>query len=425
MAKKKARSYNPNTVLIQGQRDVAQAQAARNTAAGIGFNKGFTTAVISGIEEQEKSKAQMDAYASMIKTPDNIMTVDAANRPEILKFVQQTRAKVVELAKGYKATNDQNLLDAIQMEKAKIGNLNNQLMGFANEQKQYMMASDKNQIARGKSFDYKKYDSVYSKNSTLNIDPDGNLGFITDGVYDKWGDMSGKWNVNNNVWGSTMLKFDSAIVGNAKKGAGFDGQGIKNNMTELFKQMGPEEVQVALEQDVTGDAYENLSFESIWSSGGMDPKFYKGFEGFKNKDGTYKSDWMFDDNNVREATRLMSDYTTDVLKTRHDASYVDPNQRRQQERITPDYIQESRAKVKEVDSVVKGGITKESLESITISSKLRSTIQENEDGTFSILDSRNQERIIDPKKPEEARQILYGLAGVRSADKSTINMSKL
>ena len=289
-------------------------------------------------------------------------------------------------------------------------------MGFANGQKNYMIASDKNQIARGKSFDYKKYDSVFSENSKVNIDPDGNLGFITDGVYDKWVDMDGRWNVNNNIWGSSMLKLDSAIVSNAKKGAGFDAQGIKNNVMELFKQMGPEEIQVAVEQDVTGDAYENLSFESIWSSGGMDPKYYKGFEGFKNKDGSYNSDWMFDDNNAREATRLMSDYTTDVLKTRHDANYVDPNQRRQQ--YTPEYIQESRAKVKEVDNVIKSGITKESLESITISSKLRSTIQENEDGTFSILDSRNQERIIDPKKPEEARQILYGLAEVRSADKS-------
>ena len=414
MAKK--RSYNPNTVLIQGQRDVAQSIAMRNSASGTGFAKGFTNAVLSGIEEQEKSKAQMDAFNSVIKSPENITAVNAANRPEILKFVRQTRAKVVDLLKAHKATGDQGILDEVEIEKAKIVNLNNQLMGFANGQKNYMMASDKNQIARGKSFDYKKYDSVFSENSKVNIDPDGNLGFITDGVYDKWVDMDGRWNVNNNIWGSSMLKLDSAIVSNAKKGAGFDAQGIKNNVMELFKQMGPEEIQVAVEQDVTGDAYENLSFESIWSSGGMDPKYYKGFEGFKNKDGSYNSDWMFDDNNAREATRLMSDYTTDVLKTRHDANYVDPNQRRQQ--YTPEYIQESRAKVKEVDNVIKSGITKESLESITISSKLRSTIQENEDGTFSILDSRNQERIIDPKKPEEARQILYGLAEVRSADKS-------
>ena len=414
MAKK--RSYNPNTVLIQGQRDVAQSIAMRNSASGTGFAKGFTDSILSGIEEQEKSKAKMDAYASMIKTPDNIMMVDEANRPEILKFVQQTRAKVVDLAKGYEASKDQNLLDEIQMEKAKIVNLNNQLMGYTTEAKEYMMASDKNQVARGKSFDYKKYDNIYSKNSAFNIDSDGNLGFITDGVYDKWNDMSGKWNVNNNIWGSATLKLDSAIVSNAKKGAGFDAQGIKNNVMELFKQMGPEEIQVAVEQDVTGDAYENLSFESIWSSGGMDPKYYKGFESFKNKDGSYNSDWMFDDNNAKEATRLMSDYTTDVLKTRHDANYVDPNQRRQQ--YTPEYIQESRAKVKEVDDVVKAGVTKENLYNITIKSNLRREITENEDGTFTIWAANGDAVDIDPKKPEEARQILYGLAGVRSADKS-------
>tara|TARA_Y100001973_G_scaffold32193_1_gene48565 strand:- start:950 stop:2221 length:1272 start_codon:yes stop_codon:yes gene_type:complete len=414
MAKK--RSYNPNTVLIQGQRDVAQSIAMRNSAGGTGFAKGFTNAVLSGIEEQEKSKAQMDAFNSVIKSPENITAVNAANRPEILKFVRQTRAKVVDLLKAHKATGDQGILDEVEIEKAKIVNLNNQLMGFANGQKNYMMASDKNQIARGKSFDYKKYDSVFSENSKVNIDPDGNLGFITDGVYDKWVDMDGRWNVNNNIWGSSMLKLDSAIVSNAKKGAGFDAQGIKNNVTELFKQMGPEEIQVAVEQDVTGDAYENLSFESIWSSGGMDPKYYKGFESFKNKDGSYNSDWMFDDNNAREATRLMSDYTTDVLKTRHDANYVDPNQRRQQ--YTPDYIQESRAKVKEVDDVVKAGVTKENLYNITIKSNLRREITENEDGTFTIWAANGDAVDIDPKKPEEARQILYGLAGVRSADKS-------
>tara|TARA_R100000458_G_scaffold14032_1_gene11842 strand:+ start:308 stop:1579 length:1272 start_codon:yes stop_codon:yes gene_type:complete len=414
MAKK--RSYNPNTVLIQGQRDVAQSIAMRNSASGTGFAKGFTNAVLSGIEEQEKSKAQMDAFNSVIKSPENITAVNAANRPEILKFVRQTRAKVVDLLKAHKATGDQGILDEVEIEKAKIVNLNNQLMGFANGQKNYMMASDKNQIARGKSFDYKKYDSVFSENSKVNIDPDGNLGFITDGVYDKWVDMDGKWNVNNNIWGSSMLKLDSAIVSNAKKGAGFDAQGIKNNVMELFKQMGPEEIQVAVEQDVTGDAYENLSFESIWSSGGMDPKYYKGFESFKNKDGSYNSDWMFDDNNAREATRLMSDYTTDVLKTRHDANYVDPNQRRQQ--YTPEYIQESRAKVKEVDDVVKAGVTKENLYNITIKSNLRREITENEDGTFTIWAANGDAVDIDPKKPEEARQKLYGLAGVRSADKS-------
>ena len=65
MAKK--RSYNPNTVLIQGQRDVAQARAAKSLAGGTGFAKGFTNAVLSGIEEQEKSKAQMDAFNSVRK----------------------------------------------------------------------------------------------------------------------------------------------------------------------------------------------------------------------------------------------------------------------------------------------------------------------------------------------------------------------
>jgi len=86
--------------------------------------------------------------------------------------------------------------------------------------------------------------------------------------------------------------------------------------------MGAEEVQVALEQDVTGDAYENLSFENIWANGKMDPSYYQGYEAFKNTDGTYQTDWMFDDNNTRQASNLMARYTTDVLQNRHDDNFV-------------------------------------------------------------------------------------------------------
>lgn len=326
MAKKQQSrlSYGPNLGLVGGAKAVAESEAAMTSAGGMAFGANFSKAIISGIEEQEKSKAKIDAYASEIKLPDNIMKVDNSNRPQIMDFVKQTRAKVVELAKKYELTKDRNILDEIQMEKAKVFNLNEQLNGFATDQKQYMVASDKGLLARGKSFNYKKYDDIYSKNSALSIDNDGSIGFTTDGIYEKWSDIGGRYNFKNNTWGTALLKLDQATVRNAAKSGKFDKTGIYNNTLMLFSNMGPEEVQVALEQDVTGDAYENLSFENIWANGKMDPSYYEGYEAFKNADGTYQTKWMFDDDSARQTSNLMARYTTDVLQNRHDDNYVDP-----------------------------------------------------------------------------------------------------
>ena len=324
MAKKQKINYGPNLGLIGGARTLAESESMMTSAGGMAFGAAFSEAIMSGIEEREKSKAQIDAYASEIKLPSNIVKVDASNRPQIMEFIRQTRSNVVELAKKYERTKDQNILDEIQMEKAKVFNLNDQLGGFVADQQQYITASDKQLLARGKSFDYKKYDNIYSKNSTFSIDNDGSIGFTTNGVYEKWSDIGGRWNVNNNIWGTTLLRLDQAVVTNASKGGKFDKTGIYDNSLMLFNNMGAEEVQVALEQDVTGDAYENLSFENIWANGKMDPSYYKGYEAFKNLDGTYQTDWMFDDNNVRQASNLMARYTTDVLQNRHNDNFVNP-----------------------------------------------------------------------------------------------------
>ena len=322
MAKKQKINYGPNLGLIGGAKAVAESEAAMTSAGGMAFGANFSNAIISGIEEQEKSKAKIDAYASEIKLPSNIMKVDASNRPQIMDFVRQTRANVVDLAKKYERTKDRNILDEIQMEKAKVFNLNDQLNAFSTDQKQYMAASDKKLLARGRSFDYKKYDNIYSKNSAFGIDSDGSIGFTTNGTYEKWSDIGGRWNVKNNIWGTSLLKLDQAVVTSASKGGKFDKTGIYNNNLMLFNNMGAEEVQVALEQDVTGDAYENLSFENIWANGKMDPSYYQGYEAFKKSDGTYQTDWMFDDNNTRQASNLMARYTTDVLQNRHDDNFV-------------------------------------------------------------------------------------------------------
>ena len=58
MAKKKARSYGPNTALIQGARDVAQSEALMSMAGGAAFAQTLTSGIQAGIEEQEKTRQQ-------------------------------------------------------------------------------------------------------------------------------------------------------------------------------------------------------------------------------------------------------------------------------------------------------------------------------------------------------------------------------
>mgnify|MGYP003654975799 CR=1 FL=1 len=53
---KRAVSYAPNRTLIQGQKDVAQAEAAADVAGGIAFAQNFTGAIVKGIEEQKKKR---------------------------------------------------------------------------------------------------------------------------------------------------------------------------------------------------------------------------------------------------------------------------------------------------------------------------------------------------------------------------------
>ena len=342
---KKGLSYGPNTALILGQRDVAMSEAARQSAGGMGFTKGLTDSFISAYaydqKQKEESKALVDKYADKIKVPTSAILLTGENRQTALDFTRKKRQQAVDLMQKYiqGGKKDKSILDEIQLIEASVANFGNQVKVYNKESGEYTLANSKNQIARGKSFDYQKYDNVLTNNSSMSIEDNGDLGFTTNGSYDKYVDLTGRWNVNNNIWNKSFLTLDGAVVQNAKKGNKFDATGIQNNISLGLKNMGPEEVQVALETDLTGDddfllkdgkTAGPLSFEAIWSSGGMDPKYYKGFT--PEKGGTYNSDWMFDDNNVNQAIKLFSMYNTDVLNDRHTGNFVqkrsDNNNRR-------------------------------------------------------------------------------------------------
>lgn len=320
--------------LIKGAGDVAKAEGVLSFAGATGFAEGLTTSFKAVFEEKEKSKAIVNAFASSVKTPANITLLDEKNKPKILDFVRQKREEVVELAKAYAKTKDVNLLDEIQMKKSAIINLKNQINNYDEESKKYVIADGKNLIARGKNFEYQKHDLIWTKNSELQIEDDGSLGFTTEFGYDKYSDVTNTWNVNNNTYNTTLLKLDEGVYSNAQRGLSFDRTGTINNLKNFLSQQGPEEVQVALESNITGDDFyvigqddngedivaENKSFEAMWSSGKMNSKFYKDFK--PNKKGEYDSSWMFDDSNSSKAAELLSMYNADVLETRHTDNFV-------------------------------------------------------------------------------------------------------
>ena len=328
MAKKNLYT-GPNPVLVQGAEMVAEAEAMRQTAGGTAFVEGFVGGIMRGIKDKEESKAKVDAYINTIEVPSAITLLDENNKKIALEFFRQKRSEIKDLYQKYEKDKDINILDEIKLKEAAISNFSNQADVFNVDAVEYLSLNEKNQLARGKNFDYKKYDNIFIMNSLMNIEDNGDLGFTTNGEYDKYKNIRGKYNVNNNKWNTAFLTLDNAVVQNAQKGGKFDTVGMQNNFSTGLKNMGTEEVQVALETDMIGDdQFElpngkkagSLSFADIWSSGGMDPKYYKGF--ISEKDGTYNNDWMFDDNNVNQAIKLFSMYNTDVLNDRHIGNFV-------------------------------------------------------------------------------------------------------
>ena len=340
MAKKPL--YSPNLGLISGARNVAEAES-KSFSSGSSLVKGFMGVFQANMLEKEKSKALVDAYASSVKTPDNITLLDEKNKPKVLNFVRNIRNEVIELSKAYAKTRDVNILDEIQMKKASIVNLSNQINGYTNEAKQYIKADRAGQIARGKNFAFEKHDSIWTKNGELNIEANGDLGFTTDSGYDRYNDITNTWNVNNNTYNTALLKIDEGVYGNAQKGGNFDRTGVINNLQSFLSQQGPEEVQVALESNIAGDDRyvigqddkgediyaANLSFEAMWSSGQLNEKFYKGFKPMNEK-GEYDSSWMFQNANVGQAATLLATYNTDVLQTRHTNNFIKKEDRTKQ-----------------------------------------------------------------------------------------------
>jgi len=293
----------------------------------------MTNTIQTGIKEEERRKSVLDAFMTDLGSIQNINILDQDyNKQQVTDFVRGKRAEYAKLADAYHKTKDTNILDKMDAIKFSFNNLNQQLQGLVNERKEYLTAHEKGQLIGlpGDGI----YVDMYTNKSKFSIGGNGDIGFSNNGVYSKFKDVAGKWNVNNNIYKNAFLKLDGGVVARASKGGKFDKVGITNQISSLLSSQGVEEAQVAFKTDVVGDENMiigkdkdgnnilagNLSFESIWSKGGMDPEFYRGYN--KNADGSYDTKWMFENKNSAEGIRLKAMYDAKVLEQRHNNNFV-------------------------------------------------------------------------------------------------------
>jgi len=425
MAKKQSISYGPDSALIRGEADVARSQAMLSSAGGTAFAQGLTGAVISGIQEQEKRNSIRDAYLDDLGGIDNIYKLeDGFNKEQVSAFVRSKKDEYAKAVDCFARTKDQGCREQMEEIKFSFQNLNAQLDAYMNDKIQYNTAYDQGQIVDLKDDD--KYTYMYTNNSDFSIESNGDIGFTSNGKYDRYKDVIGKWNTRQYKTEANALQAFSNATERGERGKNFFRDDVKNAFVYELQQSGTRGIQVMAKTDLTGDNQYvlgkdkdgkpilsgNQSFEAMWNNGYLDEKFYQEIP--KGSD----ISWMDKKENSNLLANMIAEYHTDVANYYHNKGRSVFNTQQLNDRLenikVADYLLESESKASTINNVISRGITLEGLQSITIDPKLSREIQALENGTFQVIDSQGQPTIIDPNKPEQARSILYNLAEVRS-----------
>jgi len=323
---KRAVSYAPNQALIKGQGDVAQSKAAADVAGGIAFAENFTGAIVKGIQEQEKRDAIREAYLDDLKNPQNMRKIeDGYNKEAITEFLNTNKDAYAKAVDCYARTKDRGCKEQMEDIKYKFSNLNTQLEMYLNDKKSYLDSYEKGQIIDIPEVGDGKYAYLYTNKGQFSIEENGDIGFTIEGEYSKYNDVVGKWNVNNNIYNTQMLKSTYNAEVNGARGVEFNKTAEKNAITATLKQTGYNGVWAATRSDfgfdddyiIGKDKNGNdikagkLTFEAMFTSGMLADKYYDGsLTGTAYKKGD--SSWFWDKNNSKDLTNLIAEYSTDV-----------------------------------------------------------------------------------------------------------------
>ena len=318
-------SYNPNTALIAGEAKARKYQSGFAAEGAQAFAKGFLTTYEAGIKEKEERDAEMESWMTALGSPENInMLDDGYNKQVVTNFVREKRDEYAELAGIYKKTKDPEVMDRMNSIKFSFVNLNNQLKGLVEERKMYADTYDKGQLVVIGNGD-EKYTDIYTNKGDFSIETNGDIGFTSNGEYNKFTDIAGKWNVENNIHKTHTLKTNLQQTKAGAAGKDFIRDNVKNSYLSNIKETGSEGIMVMSVTDMSGDGKyvvgkddngndivaDDMSFKSMWSTGFMDEKFYEKIP--KGSD----PKWMLDKNNVNHLADLISEYNTDVTEFLH------------------------------------------------------------------------------------------------------------
>ena len=450
---KKSTSYSPNVALIRGQRDVAQSQALADMAGGAAFAQNFTGAIQQGIQEQEKRDSIREAYLDDLQNPQNMRKIeDGFNKQQITEFLNKNKESYSKAADCYARTKDRGCKEQMEDIKYSFSNLNTQLDLYLNDKKSYLDSFQNGQIVDIPGDE--KYTELYTNKGTFSIEENGDLGFTTQDGYNKYNDIVGKWNVNNNIYDTHVLKssFNAAINGQA--GKKFNRDLDKNATAAVLKGTGYDGVMTATKSDFgfdddyilpNGQKAGKLTFEHMFANGMLADKYYDGSltgtrygkkrEGGKGWDlGEDGAKWFWDKNNSKDLTNLVAEYSTDVNESMHKPAFAQYEVEQAKNIATQvsnqPYMRESRAKAQRIEEILAKGknITIADLRSLSIDPSLSREIRvgkEENDGKFQVIDAQGLATYLDPNDLNAMRMELYRLADVQQVHQKAGTKKKL
>ncbi len=322
MAKKQS-SYSPNMGLIAGEAKVAASEAGLSNV-GQSFVTGATSMFGAIKQANAERDARMEAYESEIGGLVNTNQFEDPKNKQVIKgFLNTQRDEFIKLSKIYDKTKDREVKDKMEEIKFSLVNLNDQIKVFNQDKLDYRTASDENQLASLKTYDTTGDDfftTAFTNNAAFSIDEKGDINFGINNNSYKYKDKAGKWQSKNNIDESNLLKIYENSYKEGGKGNAFNSGNVRRGLYNSFKNTGNNALQVFVTTDLTSDD-SSFSFEEQFASGKLSKEMYAGFTA--KADGTYDTDWMFENKNGDVLRNKVSDYFTKVVEDGHGQGRAD------------------------------------------------------------------------------------------------------
>lgn len=316
-------SYAPNTGLIGGEAQVAASEAGLSNV-GQSFVTGAAS-VFGAIKQANAERdARMEAYESEIGGLVNTNQFEDPKNKQVIKgFLNTQRDEFIKLSKIYDKTKDRDVKDKMEEIKFSLVNLNDQIKVFNQDKLDYRTASDENQLASLKTYDRTGDDfftSAFTNDAAFSIDEMGDINFGINNNSYKYKDKAGKWESKNNIDESNLLKIYGQSYSDGGQGKAFNSGNVRRGLYNSFKNTGNSALKVFVTTDLTSDE-SSLSFEEQFASGELNKEMYAGFT--EKADGTYDTDWMFENKNGDLLRNKVSDYLTKVVEDGHGQGKAD------------------------------------------------------------------------------------------------------